>query len=138
MDTNNTAKEFKLPREITKDWLTALRSGEYAQVDGVLAHRDEGIGEKTCYCCLGVLSVVCGIPDDKIMEVTTLERLEEHFSDIADTDFSLTEKFGIPKELLESTLMYDGLSDKLIDLNDNQGKTFPEIADWIEENVELY
>lgn len=36
-------------QDIKKRWVTALRSGEYDQVEGYLALKDEG------FCCLGVL-----------------------------------------------------------------------------------
>jgi hypothetical protein len=46
-----TDEEKMLPK-VKADWVAALRSGKYAQCQGVLK-RDEG------YCCLGVLVEIC-------------------------------------------------------------------------------
>lgn len=59
-------KHFKLPKQFIEDWIAALRSGEYGQVDSVLASReydDEGdLIEDSSYsfCCLGVGMNICG------------------------------------------------------------------------------
>jgi len=47
----------------TKQWVEALRSGEYEQVTGTLAE-SEGYGQ-VGYCCLGVLSKLAGYPTVK-------------------------------------------------------------------------
>ena len=41
---------------------------------------------------------------------------------------------GVPKVLV-GKLYENNLAMKLATMNDGEGKTFPEIADWIEENL---
>jgi hypothetical protein len=88
-------------------WVEALRSGEYKQGTEYLLNRCNGT-----YCCLGVLCVVYGIPNDRIsMNMTTT----------------------LPMDI-------DGLSEDVCShlgdtMNDYQGKTFAEIADYIEANI---
>lgn len=56
-------------------WLSALRSGKYAQGSGTLCHRNE-YGELT-YCCLGVQQAVLGkVQEGK--ELPTLRWLQDH------------------------------------------------------------
>jgi hypothetical protein len=44
-----------------KEWTEALDSGEYAQTSGELCETYSYVeGNKTCYCCLGVLSKIQG------------------------------------------------------------------------------
>lgn len=47
-----TKKYQKLPVQIKKAWLKALRGGEYLQGDGQLRRKEESF---YTYCCLGVL-----------------------------------------------------------------------------------
>ena len=106
--------KYKLPKEFGEKWLAALRSGKYPQSSGYLK-RDTG------YCCLGVGCVINGIEE------------------------SLLFYKGYPTIgwLPDDTLIYinDGqdihLEATLANMNDS-GKTFLEIADWIEINVDFY
>ena len=50
-------KIMKLTKE-TKDWLQALRSGQYTQTEYILA---EKINDEVCYCALGLLYKTAGI-----------------------------------------------------------------------------
>ena len=94
-------------KQLRDEWVRALRSGEYEQGRGRLR---KGNGEDAKYCCLGVLGVVCGSPD--------IELLHDVMTHINATT-----------ELLTSLRM------RLIDMNDRDLMSFPEIADWIEANV---
>jgi hypothetical protein len=103
-----------MPKEMKQKWMDALRSGEFAQIEGVL-HREEEAdvdplgGCPEGYCCLGVLGTICG--------------------------FDKSDGY---------TLRHDELSAKDVDLdqayftqmNDVEGKTFSEIADEIDLVVE--
>lgn len=112
-------KEYGLPKEFAEKWLAALRSGEYRQGKEVLMANG-------CYCALGVACKVAGIDDEKIY------------------GWSLTNPMNIPQvELLPQELIYtspsgDGSLDDEISYMNDRGKSLPEIADWIEANVELY
>lgn len=96
-----------MKKELRDAWTAALRSGEYKQGKYAL------FPQRASYCCLGVLSVV------------------------ADLDFGAifapngkTYRYPSPEEGLS-----DGDSNTLQNLNDVKGYTFPQIADWIEQNI---
>lgn len=130
-------KEFKLPKEFAKKWLTALRSGKYLQAPFKL-RTEHG------YCCIGVAGDVCGIPHS-IMESKGTFSFANGF--IPENIM----EYGFPKELIGAistrekdtnslvcalTRMNDGIN--LDGKGKAKFKTFSEIADWIETNVELY
>jgi hypothetical protein len=90
-------------------WCEALRSGDYKQGKGRLYDKRTG-----CYCCLGILNKL--MPEKYIAGGCNVLLIEtEHFKSY---------RGRIPK-----------LKGSLTAMNDN-GKTFIEIADIIEENYE--
>lgn len=98
-------------------WLAALRSGEYKQGKHFLVDHNAENNETT-HCCLGVLCEVAGsrrLPSVDGYMVNYVVCTEE----LADYAFGLTLK----------------IQKYLMSMNDNQGKSFNEIADWIEENL---
>lgn len=100
--------------EHTQKWLDALRSGKYEQGRG-------GLRVNNTFCCLGVLCDVSGIGE-------WMDRGNYHaYLDSAGT-LSYTEirTFGISHRE----------ADTLMDMNDYQRKTFPEIADEIEKMLD--
>jgi len=107
----------KMNPSVKKEWVQALRSGDYLQGGSYLCYQD---GNKVKWCCLGVL---CDINTDSYWEK----------SDTA--AYTVDNCRFFPDE---SHLDQAGLSvrsgDKLAWMND-RGKTFPEIADWIEKNL---
>jgi len=132
-------EKYRLPKEFTEKWLTALRSGDYEQNHNALCtlnNYEDPMTEhnKYSYCCLGVACVIAY--DQEFLEtinfmnagypVINLESLSS-----LNTDQKLDK---IPMELQSSL----SLPKKLAILNDDDGFTFEEIADWIEQNVELY
>lgn len=112
-------KEYRLPKEFAEKWIAALRSEEYAQINGYLCN-GEG------YCCLGVACAILGADSN---------RMESN--EMINPDYYSLEQLNIldnfPEELMETNLM-----DVLIMMNDIKNKTFIQIADWIEENCLLY
>lgn len=94
-----------LTKEQRDNWTAALRSGDYRQTTGQLK-------EGRSYCCLGVLCETLGwdIP-------------ELNMSDISDYTYSK----------LDTEL--SGWSSKCITMNDDEQKTFPEIAAFIYANI---
>ena len=107
-------KKYQLPREFAEKWVEALRSGEYKQTDHKL------INNKGDYCCLGVACKIVGMNDIV---------LKEHNTTVICDGWAYSK--GIP----------EGLNDRLhkmcVDMNDIERKSFPEIADWITDNVEF-
>lgn len=103
--------ENKLPEDFKKRWVAALRSGEYKQGKSNLY-----IDGK--YCCLGVACIVAGMTHDTIDGDSLIN------NDI---------KFSIVPIVLHDSLG-DNIGLRLAIMNDN-GKSFSEIADYIEENL---
>lgn len=95
-----------MDQELKKQWVDALRSGKYSQCTGTLT---DGEG----YCCLGVLATIRGRLDD----------------DGYCTDMCEDGDVDVPPEWV------DARNPRLIHLNDTQGASFNEIADWIEANL---
>ena len=95
--------------ELKKDWLVALRSGDFTQGTGRLF--SDG-----CYCCLGVLAKVANLPMDN----------EGKLKCDAHTSWSM-----IPSGL---HILSPTIQQQLIKMNDGV-KDFDQIADWIEENI---
>lgn len=123
-------KKYRLPKEFGEKWLKALRSDEYKQVSGTLYN-----AATQGYCCLGV---ACRIE-------YPLHYLKNSKGD----SFGLTINKGtgsddlkyelhkIPEELKGNS--HDNkLVGELTEMNDNDEKSFKDIANWIEENVEFY
>lgn len=124
-------KEYRLPKEFTEKWIAALRSGEYKQGEGLLLN-DVGFEQKEVaedaeceFCCLGIACLITG--SEKIT-LCGAEWIQEEI------------KPNTPIELM-GTMSENKLVKVLSKMNDGDGcdkKTFPEIADWITANVELY
>lgn len=102
-----------MDQTLKKQWIEALRSGEYKQTKKVLCSTVGG------FCCLGVLA-------DKAGAV---------WKDV-DADCKLCELVGETRyaELPTSILPHYVQAD-LIAMNDEAEKSFAEIADWIELNL---
>jgi hypothetical protein len=136
--------------QLKEDWLEALRSGEYTQCDGTL-ERPDGSN-----CCLGVLLDIMDAPwihdegefrryyeteDDLALvhayEAECAEALEESFTKYCHVphpgvwgeDSSLTESARAEAGLTVAELEY------LVELNDDAGASFDEIADYIDAKL---
>jgi hypothetical protein len=93
--------------QLKSKWVAALRSGNYQQGKTVLYHP-----KHETYCCLGVLCVVHGDSLSKLAHACT--------TNITWFDTGLDDK---QRSLLGDTM------------NDSEGKSFAEIADYIEKNL---
>lgn len=124
-----STKKYQLPKEFAQKWIAALRSGEYMQCRSALG---DSIGG---YCCLGLAGVLCGATDEmyRVNESrsTFLYNDAQHYP----SNIEMGVYLRIP-EGLKGGPSYNHLVDKLSVMND-AGKSFPEIADWIEQNVEF-
>ena len=109
-------------QEIKAKWVAALRSGEYAQGEGYLKDLQGR------HCCLGVLCEISaaetgfGIPEN-LSETTQDEYL----------GYTVKEWAGL-ENCHGALVCIDGAQHNLTIHNDN-GKTFLEIADAIEEQL---
>ncbi len=114
-----------MKKQVMKKWVKALRSGEYKQGKGYL------VNNKDEFCCLGVL---CNIAPDYVRGEW-----------IRDKDTGEWEMFGDSEATPRKIMKWSGLKDDcgeydsdeydLAEHNDN-GKSFTEIADIIEQNWE--
>jgi hypothetical protein len=95
-------------------WIDALKSGRYAQCQNTL--KDE-----TGYCCLGVLGDVLLNPEYGKCNAFT------YYANFKQYDYKSF--VALPAQVLSHNIQKT-----LMDMNDN-GKSFEEIADYIQENV---
>lgn len=115
----------KMNPEVKQMWLEALRSGRYKQDTGYLRIENG-------YCCLGVL---CDLYPKANWEI-----VEGEYSFFGESQF-LTKEVAEWASLKGYT--YDEVNNfnmpisefPLTDMNDIQGKTFEEIADYIEKSL---
>jgi hypothetical protein len=110
--------------ELRAEWMRKLRSGEHAQCTGQLCTREKD--GSSSYCCLGVAKLVA----EEAGVWPKIDRLESEY-DVLRHLFGLRGTYG--------NITNDGvsghISGTLVGLNDNQKKTFPEIADVLESGV---
>jgi len=104
-------------KEILKQWILALRSGDYKQGRYALCN------SYTEFCCLGVL---CNISKQGAWNFNKESR-----------DFTyLGEGSVLPKAVREWAGFQDtGLPNKLIVFNDDLNYSFDKIADWLSDNM---
>lgn len=126
--------------DVKAKWIAALRSGEYAQAQGILRSTDD------TFCCLGVLCEVAvaeGVlpPAEKSRSgywrygSSTCNPPRLMARDWA--GFSDEEMFDVrgPNEHHGDEPSYGAAVESLMHLNDVRGMSFDEIADWIEANL---
>lgn len=113
--------------DVKKTWVRALRSGKYVQTEGTLKC-DEG------HCCLGVLTELHSKKaDDKLKwtpatEGTTIHEGKMVYGKNGNGSYP-------PKRVLTWAGLHHTTAKKLANMNDDQGMSFKQIADYIEENL---
>ena len=107
--------------ELQREWVEALRSGKYKQETGAL-HIAGG------YCCLGVLCEV-------LTEKGKLSRSGNWYELDTQEEGTLTMESSLAYPLLKMIGIDAELESRLIAMNDDEERTFPEIAAFIEEKV---
>ena len=122
--------------KVKAKWLKALRSGEYDQTREKLLRRTSK-GDK--FCCLGVL---CNLYAQE--HLGTGFRLEDlsFFNSVFELPSEVADWAMLEGHLIEDISM-DALAPTwcrlatthLAYMNDEAGKNFNEIANWIEENL---
>ncbi len=106
-------KTNKLTKKLKKEWIRALRSGEYKQCEEYL-HLDGG------FCCLGVL-----------LDINEDVDWEQDEGD----DFWTANIDGIThNHLYGQKIIGEAAAKRLANKND-RGESFNMIADWIEKNL---
>lgn len=111
---------MELNSTVKRDWLKALRSGEYKQANNRLCNR---LGEM---CCLGVL-YDSAIDGEWVQGLTGWlipgPTLEKHNG------------FALPRRIRDKIGLDHSDEAQLIRMNDNQRRNFAYIANWIETNL---
>lgn len=123
-----------LEKKNTKKWITALRSGKYAQVKGAcrrgsshdaigvaceVFHKATGLGEWVNIGSSDDEEFLCGKRNSKVMYLVP--------SVVADF-------YGL-EDALTVQVKYKGKMVSLVDLNDYYSLTFAQIADVLEKNL---
>lgn len=128
--------DSKMDPKVKAAWLRALRSGKYKQGRETLcqARTPENPAK---WCCLGVLADVAVDGEweffDNEYEQKWVLKITDALDDTVVCDTSL------PGYILRELGLTAGTQERLIDLNDgtviSKGKSFKQIAKWIEENI---
>ena len=111
-----------MKQELKDKWVEALLSGEFVQGRGRI--RDTDCDGNTRYCCLGVLCEVVGLEYRQRLPGYYLHASGEE-DGTGNLDVFEAE-YGLP----------GAQGSVLVGMNDIEARTFPEIAEWIEHNVE--
>lgn len=114
--------------EIIREWIEALRSGEFSQVSGTLCQYSAKTGEPVGYCCLGVLEFMRTSGAYALKIPSDMSLSEEHGYGALTVD----SRAGMPTD---QTYSWSGLdrhiAERLADANDN-GMSFRGIAQLLE------
>jgi hypothetical protein len=112
----------KLPPEVKRRWVTALRSGEYLQGREALRKIDNDTLEPV-YCCLGVLCQLEGIEPESWLQSWLPPELSTKYPVLGVPD---------PDSVPSGNNTWQ---QRLAMLNDDDELTFEEIADVIEAEL---
>lgn len=123
--------------DLKAKWISALRSGEFEQGDGLLHNQSENT-----YCCLGVLCKVMGAEFGPATVQTNDEEFPRTYNFVPHVGDKILSN-GYSEELNDSLCLEIDMPDqtKLIQMNDGNIElgidkhSFSEIADYIEKNL---
>jgi hypothetical protein len=127
---------YTLQPEFKAAWIAALRSGEYKQGYGKLYDSDT-----KAMCCLGVGCVVAGVPLEDLddLPMPTPDMIKSWFNNPDTLPFHLNLDDAVDAINFSATIPvfigYEKLPHptNLPELNDDEGYSFEQIADIIEE-----
>lgn len=112
--------------DLYRAWIDDLRSGEFKQGRYMLMRGGPSTESKS-FCCLGVVCATAAWSGPEI----SVETLQEQ-SGSSDTHIrsgsALYKRLGFHLDAFE-------FHNQLVRMNDGEGNTFPQIADFIEEKV---
>ena len=122
-----------MAKQVTiKEWVEALRSGEYHQGVGTLRDTSAGV----THCCLGVAAEVAG---------ALTESNECESNDISSEDWIIQQStaleagsfYGLPYRDIMKLNGGEDIQNILIQMNDDNLEDFATIADYIEDKLPL-
>ncbi len=103
-------------------WIDALRSGKYTQGRNRLKNNDNS------FCCLGVACDISGLGEWKFIDLDTSPGFVSGDEELTATPpSSVWEQLGLPRQY-ESRIWH---------MNDGIGLSFAQIADFLEEQLEV-
>lgn len=109
--------------EVKRLWVDALRSGEYEQAIG-------RVKRAGAYCALGVLlHVAAEYSDDLVTEAG-----DDFYPAWDGSEVDGGPIYDLPSVVLEWAGLNDAMETVIIEMNDDEGRPFGEIADYIEEH----
>lgn len=103
-------------------WIKALRSGKFLQGKGQL-RKQVAFSSHVRFCCLGVLCEIS--PKKAVLEGQSNFKAKNKIGKYDIPDGFELNPFGISQRV----------SSKLVNMNDNFGNSFDEIANYISRNV---
>ncbi len=122
-----------------KQWIAALRSGDFQQCRGSLCQVKE---DRLSFCCLGVACEMVANMDVGIRRVQKSTRItfDGEFAGLPPNVWPLL-KVGSSEGTFKTPVIFhapcaDVEISSLIGLNDSLGWTFSQIADYVEQNPE--
>lgn len=126
---------IKMDPELKQKWTSALRGSDYIQAKEIMYH--EGMSKtsgKLAMCCLGVLEHLCGT-DISRMDMYMAEFMPDHVKGgRRSPEESLKQEVRFPHLKSEGRTFVGTFEGYLAHMND-YGKTFKEIADFIDKNI---
>jgi hypothetical protein len=128
-------EEERLWKRFKEKWIAALRSGEYKQGQRRLCYQRKGGDE---FCCLGVAANILVLDGYGKWLLKHKAALYDGGNGSFPAAAYLTGTApDWVKRRLKSVKGRVGteIEDRLVCMNDGRGKTFAEIADWIEANL---
>ena len=111
-----------MDKALKQKWIAALRSGKYAQARECL--KQESKDGSAGFCCLGVL-----------LDISELGNWDINCYLIPDEEGGTTMLDGDLASYRSSLGITSTQHGTLIEMNDDRGNTFSEIADFIEEHL---
>lgn len=129
-------KGFRMKTEPKAAWIAALRGGLFEQGKYKLC----SVSQR--YCCMGVFAKIMGVKDWKPIGGSDADGLTFKFNEDRSSIASLPgewfkDYFEVSAPALEfqAESYCERLTCILQAMNDREGKSFAQIADWIEENL---
>lgn len=134
---------IKMTNRLKNKWSRRLRAGKLKQTTEYLRRVEDCSGATPGYCCLGVLALECGVRRDSfaIINCNTLSEIHK----VASGQAPFIDNGTGREEILNSNKLRSikiasdrlpwfpkWLEEKLTSMNDGEGCTFNEIADYID------
>lgn len=112
-----------------KVWIKALRSDRYEQTNFVLCRQWDD--DKQAYCCLGVLAEECVVGD----WVPHARGIAELWLEVRRGKALMKDLGMLPPAALKQVGLSKEAARHLASMNDHDGRSFKQIANWIEKNL---